>query len=86
MSRIHGRNGIVYIGANNGDAGEPDHVYLSDWTTELHDDQHLPTLPRWATRTLSGPAGLPDSSGDFTGVLRHRFRTDLPGGAGRTSP
>ena len=31
MSRLHGRNGIAYVGVNTGDAASP-MAFLSDWS------------------------------------------------------
>lgn len=35
MSRIHGRNGIAYIGVNPGDLASP-MAFLSDWSLAVH--------------------------------------------------
>lgn len=64
MARIHGRNGIVYIGLTSGAAASPV-AYLSDWSlnftvakvdvTAMGDANHIYV------------AGLPDAAGDFSG-------------------
>jgi hypothetical protein len=64
MSRIHGRNGIVYIGVNNGDAASPT-MYLSDWTINF--TVAKVDVTAMGDQNLIWTAGLPDSSGDFTG-------------------
>ena len=64
MSRIHGRNGIVYIGVNNGDATSPT-MYLSDWTINF--TVAKVDVTAMGDQNLIWTAGLPDSSGDFTG-------------------
>jgi hypothetical protein len=64
MSRIHGRNGIVYIGVNNGDAASPT-MYLSDWSINF--TVAKVDVTAMGDQNLIWTAGLPDSSGDFTG-------------------
>lgn len=64
MSRIHGRNGIVYIGVNNADQASPT-MYLSDWTINF--TVAKVDVTAMGDQNLIWTAGLPDSSGDFTG-------------------
>src|ERR1700722_260659 len=64
MSRIHGRNGIVYIGVNNADAASPT-MYLSDWSINF--TVAKVDVTAMGDQNLIWTAGLPDSSGDFSG-------------------
>lgn len=64
MSRIHGRNGIVYIGVNNGDAASPT-MFLSDWSINF--TVAKVDVTAMGDQNLIWTAGLPDASGDFTG-------------------
>jgi hypothetical protein len=70
ISRIHGRNGLVYLGVGgvgtaNGTASQM--AYLSDWTVNF-------TVAKVDVTAMGDPnliwvAGLPDASGDFTGFM-----------------
>jgi hypothetical protein len=64
MSRIHGRNGIVYIGVNNTDQASPT-MYLSDWSINF--TVAKVDVTAMGDQNLIWTAGLPDASGDFTG-------------------
>lgn len=62
--RIHGRNGVVYLGLTNGGAASPV-AFLSDWTISR-------VVAKVDVTAMQDPnliyvAGLPDASGDFTG-------------------
>jgi hypothetical protein len=66
MSRIHGRNGVVYVGVNNNDAASPV-AFLADWTINF-------TVAKVDVTCLGDTnlvyvAGLPDASGDFSGFF-----------------
>src|SRR5450631_3780273 len=58
------RNGIVYIGVNNGDAASPA-AYLSDWTINF--TVAKVDVTAMGDSNLIWTAGLPDASGDFSG-------------------
>src|SRR5438309_6550189 len=64
MSRLHGRNGIVYIGVNNGDAASP-MAFLSDWSINYTVAKVDVTC--FGDQNLIWVSGLPDASGDFSG-------------------
>ena len=64
MSRIHGRNGIVYIGVGNTDAASPT-AYLSDWSINF--TVAKVDVTAMGDQNLIWTAGLPDASGDFSG-------------------
>ena len=64
MSRIHGRNGILYAGIASGAAASPV-AYLSDWTVNFTVDKVEVTAMGDKTKTYV--AGLPDAQGDFSG-------------------
>jgi hypothetical protein len=64
MSRLHGRNGIVYIGVNNGDAASP-MAFLSDWSINYTVAKVDVTC--LGDQNLIWVSGLPDASGDFSG-------------------
>jgi hypothetical protein len=64
MSRIHGRNGICYIGVNNTDAASPT-AFLSDWSINF--TVAKVDVTAMGDQNLIWTAGLPDSSGDFSG-------------------
>lgn len=64
MARIHGRNGICYIGATSGDDASP-MAYLSDWTISFTVDKQDVTAMGDANKVYV--AGLPDAEGDFSG-------------------
>ena len=66
MSRIHGRNGIVYLGVNPTDAASP-MAFLSDWSINFAVAKVDVTC--MGDTNLIWVAGLPDASGDFTGFF-----------------
>lgn len=66
MSRLHGRNGVVYAGVSAGDAASPV-AFLADWTINF-------TVAKVDVTCLGDTnlvyvAGLPDASGDFSGFF-----------------
>jgi hypothetical protein len=62
--RIHGRNGIVYVGVASGAAASPV-AYLSTWSINFTVD--LPDVTAMGDLNKIYVAGLPDASGDFAG-------------------
>lgn len=66
MSRIHGRNGIVYLGVNPSDAASP-MAFLSDWSINFSVAKVDVTC--MGDTNLIWVAGLPDASGDFSGFF-----------------
>ena len=66
MSRIHGRNGIVYLGVNPADAASP-MAFLSDWSINFSVAKVDVTC--MGDQNLIWVAGLPDASGDFSGFF-----------------
>ena len=64
MSRLHGRNGIAYVGVNTGDAASP-MAFLSDWS--LNFVVNKVDVTSMGDQNLIWVAGLPDASGDFSG-------------------
>ena len=64
MSRIHGRNGIAYVGVNPGDVASP-MAFLSDWSINFTVAKVDVTC--MGDQNLIWVAGLPDASGDFSG-------------------
>jgi len=64
VSRIHGRNGMVYLGVAQGDAAYPA-AFLSDWTINF--TVAKVDVTALGDQNLVWVAGLPDASGDFTG-------------------
>lgn len=66
MSRIHGRNGIVYLGVNSGDPASP-MAFLSDWSINFSVAKVDVTC--MGDQNLIWVAGLPDASGDFSGFF-----------------
>lgn len=64
MSRIHGRNGQVYLGVNPGDLASPA-AFLADWTINF--TVAKVDVTALGDQNLIWVAGLPDASGDFTG-------------------
>jgi hypothetical protein len=64
MSRIHGRNGMVYIGLANNVAAQPA-AYLSDWTVNMTTQKVDVTA--LGDTNVTYVAGLPNADGDFTG-------------------
>jgi len=66
LSRIHGRNGIVYLGVNPSDAASP-MAFLSDWSINFSVAKVDVTC--MGDQNLIWVAGLPDASGDFSGFF-----------------
>jgi hypothetical protein len=66
MSRIHGRNGIVYLGVNPADQASP-MLYLSDWSINFTVAKVDVTC--MGDTNLIWVSGLPDASGDFSGFF-----------------
>lgn len=66
MSRLHGRNGIVYLGVNPSDAASP-MAFLSDWSINFTVAKVDVTC--MGDQNLIWVAGLPDASGDFSGFF-----------------
>lgn len=64
MSRIHGRNGIVYLGVNPTDAASP-MAFVADWTINF--TVAKVDVTALGDANLIWVAGLPDASGDFSG-------------------
>lgn len=64
MSRIHGRNGRVYLGLASGGTAEPV-AFLSSWSIDFSVDKSDVTTFGDTTKVYVG--GLPDSSGEFSG-------------------
>jgi hypothetical protein len=64
IARIHGRNGIAYVGATNGAAASPV-AFLSDWSINFVVNKVDVTA--MGDANLIYVAGLPDASGDFSG-------------------
>jgi hypothetical protein len=62
--RIHGRNGIAYVGIASGAAASPV-AYLSTWSINFAVDQ--PEVTAMGDTNKIYVAGLPDASGDFGG-------------------
>ena len=66
MSRIHGRNGIVYLGVNPADLASP-MAFLSDWSINF--SVAKVDVTAMGDQNLIWVAGLPDASGDFSGFF-----------------
>jgi len=64
LSRIHGRNGFVYLAVNSGGTAQP-LAYVNDWTVNFTTAKIDVTA--LGDSNLVWVAGLPDASGDFTG-------------------
>jgi hypothetical protein len=62
--RIHGRNGIMYVGIASGAAASPV-AFLSDWSIDFTVDKVDVTAMGDTNKTYV--AGLPDAAGDFAG-------------------
>lgn len=62
--RLHGRNGMVYVGIASGAAASPV-AYLNDWSINFQVDQVEVTA--FGDPNKLYVAGLPDASGDFSG-------------------
>jgi len=64
VSRIHGRNGIVYLGVNPADSASP-MAFVSDWTINF--TVAKVDVTALGDSNLIWVSGLPDASGDFSG-------------------
>ena len=64
MARIHGRNGICYMGIASGAAASPV-AFLSDWSINMTVDKV--DVVAMGDQNHIYVAGLPDASGDFSG-------------------
>jgi hypothetical protein len=64
VSRIHGRNGVAYVGVNTADLASP-MAFLSDWSINF--TVAKVDVTAMLDTNLIYVAGLPDASGDFTG-------------------
>ena len=64
MSRIHGRNGVVYCNLASGGTPEPI-AFLNSWSIKMSTDTDEVTAFGDTNKTYV--AGLPDMSGDFAG-------------------
>lgn len=64
MSRIHGRNGRVYLALASGGTAEPV-AFLNSWTINFATEKADVTAFGDANKAYV--AGLPDASGDFSG-------------------
>jgi hypothetical protein len=62
--RIHGRNGVCYVGVASGAAASPI-AYLSTWSINFAVD--LPEVTAMGDSNKIYVSGLPDASGDFAG-------------------
>jgi hypothetical protein len=62
--RIHGRNGVVYVGVASGAVASPI-AYLSTWSINFVVD--LPEVTAMGDSNKIYVSGLPDASGDFSG-------------------
>lgn len=65
MGRIHGRNGLVYLGITPSPAAALPLAYISDWTVNF--TVAKVDVTALGDTNLVWVAGLPDASGDFTG-------------------
>lgn len=66
MARHHGRNGRIYLSATTGGTATP-MPFQASWTINQVTDKQEVTAFGDANKTYV--AGLPDSSGDFSGFL-----------------
>ena len=66
MARLHGRNGVIYMGVNNASAASL-LSQQSAWTISMTVDHQEVTAFGDGNKVYVG--GLPDASGDFTGFL-----------------
>ena len=64
MSRIHGRNGRVYMALASGGTAEPV-AFLTSWTLKAATDKS--DVTSFGDSNKVYVAGLPDASGDFAG-------------------
>lgn len=69
--RLHGRNGIIYVGIASGSAASPV-AYLNDWSINFQVDQVEVTA--FGDPNKLYVAGLPDASGDFSGFYDDQSR------------
>ncbi len=65
MGRIHGRNGMVYLGIAPSPAAAAPLAYVSDWTVNF--TVAKVDVTALGDSNLVWVSGLPDASGDFTG-------------------
>jgi hypothetical protein len=65
MARIHGRNGIVYMGIATSAAAASPVAFLSDWTINFTVDKQDVTAMGDTNKIYV--SGLPDAAGDFSG-------------------
>ena len=63
--RLHGRNGIIYLGVGYGDRASP-LSFQSDWTVSFIAQREQITAVGDISHTYA-TTGLPEASGDFTG-------------------
>lgn len=66
MARHHGRNGRVYMGATNGSVATP-LPFQASWS--INQTTNKQDVTAFGDGNLIYVAGLPDSSGDFSGFL-----------------
>lgn len=64
--RIHGRNGVVYVGIASGAAASPV-AYLNTWSINFSVD--IPEVTALGDSNKIYVSGLPDASGDFGGFF-----------------
>jgi hypothetical protein len=66
VARIHGRNGIAYVGVTSVAAASP-MAFLSDWTLNM--TVKKVDVTAMGDANIIYVSGLPDASGDFTGFM-----------------
>lgn len=66
MTRRHGRNGQVYLGATNGAVAVPV-LFQAAWSINMVSDKDEVTAFGDGNKVYVG--GLPDASGDFSGFM-----------------
>jgi hypothetical protein len=66
MTRRHGRNGAVYMGATNGSVAIP-LTFQASWSINMVTDKDDVTAFQDGNKVYVG--GLPDASGDFGGFM-----------------
>ncbi len=76
MSRIHGRNGIIYMNLASGGTAEPV-TYLSSWSISFTVDKAEVTAFSDANKTYV--AGLPDASGFYDDAKVQTFTAATDG-------
>lgn len=64
MARIHGRNGIAYMGVTSGDEATP-MAFMSDWTISFTVDKQDVTAMGDTNKIYV--SGLPDAEGELDG-------------------